>query len=103
LESAGYTVLAAADGVEALRLYEEQADSISIAVLDVVMPNLGGREVMDRIREKHPKMRFLFSSGYTRSAIHTNFVIKDGLRLIAKPYREADLLRAVRETLDSPA
>ena len=101
LMSEGYTVLQACDGEEAVRLFDEHADAIDLAVLDVMMPKLGGREVMERIRAKRPAIRFLFSSGYSESAIHTDFVIHSGLRLISKPYRRTVLLRAVREALES--
>jgi PAS domain S-box-containing protein len=101
LQTAGYTVLMACDGEEALRVFEEHADAIDLAILDVMMPKLGGREVMDRIQARCPRVRFLFSSGYSANAIHTNFVIKEKLHLITKPYRRADLLRAIRERLDN--
>ena len=100
LKTAGYTVLTARDGEEALHIFEEHADSIDMAILDVMMPKLGGREVMDRIRAKCPRIKFLFSSGYSENAIHTNFVIKEGIHLISKPYHKPDLLRAVRAMLD---
>ena len=99
LREAGYTVLAARDGEEALRLVEEHSSSIALAILDVMMPKLGGRDVMERVQHKYPHIRFLFSSGYSENAIHTNFVIKEGLNLISKPYRGSDLLRAVRRVL----
>ncbi len=102
LESAGYAVLEAAHGEEALRLFEAHADTIDMVLLDVIMPKVGGREVMDRIQAKNPEVRFLFSSGYSENAIHTNFVAKDGLRFIMKPYSKSSLLHAVRETLDAP-
>ena len=97
---AGYTVLTAYDGEDAMRVFEENADKIELAILDIMMPKLGGREVMDRIHARCPRIRFLFSSGYSENAIHTNFVMKEGLHLITKPYRKSELLRAVRETLD---
>ncbi|HPO16050.1 MAG TPA: PAS domain S-box protein [Candidatus Hydrogenedentes bacterium] len=100
LESAGYTVLTACDGEEALRIFEEHAHDIDLALLDVMMPQRSGREVMECIQATHPKMRFLFSSGYSENVIHTNFVINEGLRLISKPYHRADLLHAVRAALD---
>lgn len=102
LRSGGYTVLAARDGEEAIRLFEENTESIHMAILDVMMPKLGGRAVMDHIQATCSNVRFLFSSGYSEDAIHSNFVIKDGLHLITKPYRREDLLRAVRATLDAP-
>lgn len=100
LKMSGYTVFEAADGEEALRVFEEHRDTISLALLDIIMPKLGGRAVMDHIQATCPSVRFLFSSGYSESAIHTNFVIKEGLHLISKPYHKADLLRAVRGILD---
>ena len=100
LKGAGYTVLTAQDGEEALRLYDEFSSKIDLLLLDVMMPKLGGRDVMDCIRAWHADAKFLFSSGYSESAIHTDFVIHDGFNLIQKPYRRVDLLRAVREVLD---
>jgi len=100
LKKGGYTVLAAADGNEALDLFEENAQAIDLVILDIVMPGLGGRQVMDRIKAKHEGVRFLFSSGYSEQAIHTDFVIQEGMRLIQKPYMPADLLREVRRILD---
>jgi len=100
LSRGGYTVLSACDGEEALRIFEEHADAIDLALLDVMMPKLGGHDVMDHIQAVSPRVRFLFSSGYSENPIQTNFIIKEGLRLIKKPYEAANLLRAVRETLD---
>ncbi len=103
LEQAGYTVLAAGDGEEALRVFDEHADEIGLALLDVIMPKLGGRAVFERIREARPGVRALFSSGYSMNAIHTSFVLDEGLQLIQKPHQRDDLLRRVREVLDSCA
>jgi two-component system, cell cycle sensor histidine kinase and response regulator CckA len=100
LSRAGYTVLTATDGEEALRVFEENSDEIDLALLDVMMPKLGGRAVCDRIRETHPRTRVLFSSGYSMNAIHTNFVLDRGFALIQKPYERKALLRKVREVLD---
>ncbi len=102
LEAAGYTVLAACDGDDAMRIVEERAGAIDLALLDVMMPKQGGREVMDRIQEKSPRTRTLFSSAYSEDAIHLNFVIEEGLNLLVKPYSRAELLNAVREALDTP-
>ena len=103
LQSSGYTVLAACDGEDALRIFDEHADAIDMALLDVMMPKLGGRAVMEYISTRNARIRFLFSSGYSENAVHTNFVMKEGIHLITKPYRKPDLLRAVRKTLDDDA
>jgi CheY-like chemotaxis protein len=102
LEGVGYTVLAAANGEEALRILGAHPHPVHLAVLDVVMPGMSGREVMDRIHARYPQTRFLFSSGYSADAIHSSFIIKEGLHLIPKPYRRTELLIAVREVLDKP-
>ncbi len=100
LRKAGYTVLVATEGREAIRVFEEHADEIDLALLDVVMPHVGGRAVFERIREHSPRVRALFCTGYSMNAIHTNFVLDEGLELIQKPYQRDDLLRRVREVLD---
>ncbi len=103
LERAGYTVLTAADGAAALALFEKNKGRVQLLLLDVVMPELGGREVFDRIRAGHPRLPALFASGYSENAIHTNFVLQEGMQLIRKPYDGNDLLRRVREILDTAA
>jgi len=100
LRSAGYNVFSACDGEEALQLLEMHGEKIDLALLDVVMPRLGGREVQKRIRDKRLQVRFLFSSGYSANAIHTDFVLNQGTHFIQKPYSREALLRKVRETLD---
>ena len=101
LRGAGYTVISAATGTDASAIFEQNADGVDLLLLDVVMPGLGGREVYDRARRLKPDVAALFASGYTENAIHTDFVLKDGMSLIAKPYSLGGLLRAVRARLDA--
>jgi PAS domain S-box-containing protein len=101
LRKAGYTVLTARDGEEAIALYGRHADAIALAILDVVMPKLGGRAVFDHIRKKDPELSVLFSSGYSAGGIHRQFVLEEGMQLIQKPYKYADLLRKIRQLLDA--
>ena len=100
LTRAGYTVLPAVDGKDAIAVFEAHGAAIDLAILDVVMPKLGGRAVFERIHAERPELRILFASGYSINAIHTNFILDEGLTLIQKPYQRADLLRKVRQTLD---
>lgn len=65
LRAAGYKVHTAYDGADALRVVQEKAGMIDMAILDMMMPKIGGRDVMDRVQAEFPKMRFLFSSGYS--------------------------------------
>jgi two-component system cell cycle sensor histidine kinase/response regulator CckA len=100
LERAGYTVLEAQDGEEALRVFEEHGEEVGLFLLDVVMPKLSGRGVYEQLSALRSDLRFLFASGYSMNAIHTNFVLDDGLILIQKPYSQDELLRKVRAILD---
>ena len=86
---------------EALEAIEAAgAGGFQLILLDVMMPKVGGRVVYEAIRDHYPQIRVLFSSGYSMNAIHTNFVLHEGLQLIQKPYQRDDLLRRVREALE---
>jgi len=100
LESAGYTVLLAADGQEAIEIYNGRPESIDLIILDVVMPKMGGKLVYNVLRQQHAGLRFLFSSGYGTEAIHTGYVLNEGIDLIQKPYSPDALLRKIRQVLD---
>jgi CheY-like chemotaxis protein len=100
LERAGYSVLEASDGREAIDLFRKESSRIDLLLLDVVMPETGGHEVFEEARRINPKIRTLFTSGYSEDGIHTDFVLQEHCRLLQKPYEIKDLLRQVREVLD---
>jgi PAS domain S-box-containing protein len=100
LEGAGYRVLTAAHGDEALACIRERGGDIALALLDVVMPFKTGPEVATLAAETHPKMRFLFTSGY--SDVSPSLSRIPEARLLRKPYVSDDLLRRVRRVLDEP-
>jgi PAS domain S-box-containing protein len=101
LRNAGYQVLTAKDGEDALRVFEEHADEIDLVMMDVVMPRMGGKEAMEEILKNHPHLRYLFVSGYNADTGHTNFIEKAGDRLLGKPYKIDVLLRRIRALLDA--
>jgi len=101
LSSAGYTVLTAVNGGEALRLCEQQQGALHLVLTDVVMPEMGGKELADHLKERYPDLRVLFMSGYTKEAILDRGVLGPGTHFIGKPFSPADLRRIVREVLDS--
>jgi PAS domain S-box-containing protein len=103
LERAGYEVLQARNGLEAVALFERQADRIDLVLLDVVMPELGGKEAFEEMRAIRSDVKALFVSGYSDNAVHTNFVLHAGVELLQKPYAPEDLLRAVRAILGEAA
>lgn len=100
LERAGYTVLAASDGKEAWRLYEEHRGAISLALLDRVMPGLTGHELWDRIRADDPQVRVIFCTGYDPDAARVGLAEDEWLPVLEKPFDSGTLLRTVRQVLD---
>jgi len=99
LRGYGYEVLVARDGAEAVALCEAHPE-IAIAVLDVVMPRMGGKEALDAMRRIRPGIPALFTSGYSTDRIHESFVLLPGIEFLPKPYGPASLARRVREVLD---
>ena len=102
LRDAGYEVLDAADGEEALRLAGTGA-SFDVLVTDVVMPRVGGAELAARIRERRPNVKVLLVSGYAQGAETRDAVTGRGYAFLAKPFTPAALSRRIRELLDAPA
>ena len=100
LESGGYTVVKAANGLEALQILADKDQAIDLALLDVVMPKMGGWEVYKKIEEMHPMLPVIFSSGYDAETIDMDYLSEKNIRLIQKPYSPSEIYRAVRETLD---
>ncbi len=100
LEKAGYRVLKAADGEEAVQVFKNHQAEIDLAVLDVILPKFSGRIVRDKIREFDPDAKFLFVSGYSYNALSNRFLQEEELQLLSKPFSRNALLRKVRELLD---
>jgi two-component system cell cycle sensor histidine kinase/response regulator CckA len=99
----GYTVLAAAGGMEALRVCRENEGEIHLLVTDVVMPQMSGEDLARRLLEMRPRTKVLYLSGYT-----DKFVAPDGLRnpamqFLQKPFSPESLARKVREVLEDGA
>ncbi len=100
LETAGYQVVTAVDGEQALEVFDRRKDDLALAIVDAVMPKLGGREVYFELRARKPALKFLVVSGYSVNAIDERFVQEEGLHFVQKPFSPADLARRVREILD---
>jgi PAS domain S-box-containing protein len=100
LEKLGYQVLCATNGLAALELARQHADELALVVTDVVMPKLGGRELAQRLQALKPGLKVLYTSGYAEHEIAVQGVLREGVKLIQKPYALALLARRVREELD---
>ena len=101
LSSAGYRVLEAADGTEALRKWERDAPSIDLLLTDVVMPLLNGRELATRLSSVAPQIQVIYISGYADDVLAYHGTLAPGTILIQKPFSPGDLMLKVREVLDT--
>jgi PAS domain S-box-containing protein len=101
LEQYGYTVVLAADGEMALELFQRERDTIDLIILDLSMPQMSGREALQKIRELDPTIKVIVSTGYTDGK-QIEPLIKLGItNFITKPYRPVDLACKVRRILDA--
>ena len=100
LKDAGYTVLLASNGEEAVEVYNQNRSRIDLVILDIIMPKMSGESVYEVLHPKAPELCFLFSSGYSNNATHTNFILRTGADLLQKPYAPDALLQKVRRALE---
>lgn len=101
LRELGYRVLDAHDGPAALRVLGSEDDrSIDLLFTDVVMPGMTGRELADHVRDLQPKIKVLYTSGYTRNAIVHGGRLDEGVEMISKPFTYQSLARKVADVLE---
>ena len=100
LEDEGYSVLVAADGEEALDVYERFDSKIDLVLADVIMPTLSGPELFENLRAQGEDVRFLLTSGYSAMEFQQSAAVPATVPFLQKPWSTAVLLRRVREVLD---
>lgn len=103
LQRAGYPVLEARNGHEALLLAEIHATSIRLLITDMVMPEISGRDLAEQMAARHPGLRVLFVSGHTGDALAAHGVLQDGVMLLTKPFDGPALTRRVHSILGTAA
>ena len=103
LVTAGYRVIEAGSGREALRLAAATVGEIHLLITDVVMPGMNGRELVEVLLVERPGLRIIFVSGYTDDILANHGVLEPGTVLLAKPFTKAALLRCVHEALQRPS
>jgi PAS domain S-box-containing protein len=101
LEDCGYRVFEAREGAEALAIARRHENDLDLVLTDVVMPRMGGVELVERLREERPNIGVLFMSGYAHRAGWNAAELPPGTGLLEKPFGPRELFRKVQETLDA--
>ncbi len=101
LERLGYNVLGASTPNEAIRMGKQADVKIHLLMTDVVMPQMNGRKLAEKILREYPNLKCLFMSGYTANVIAHHGVLEEGVNFINKPFSKQDLADKVRQVLDN--
>ncbi|MBT0665112.1 PAS domain S-box protein [Geobacter pelophilus] len=97
----GYRVITAINGLDAVEKYAAHRDDVKLVLMDMIMPRMSGKDACERIKQQDPEARVLFISGYTMDFVRQCDLLDERTDLVMKPVQPWDLLRRVREMLDS--
>jgi two-component system cell cycle sensor histidine kinase/response regulator CckA len=101
LTTLGYRILEAATGVKALEVWREHHNEIDLLLTDIVMPDgMTGRDLAEKIQAEKPSLKAIYTSGYSSDIVGRDFVLREGLNYLQKPFVPPKLARAVRKCLD---
>jgi PAS domain S-box-containing protein len=100
LREVGYSIIEAGCGNEAVELFAANHEKIDLILMDVIMPNMNGKEAYNLISEKNPAVRIIFMSGYTADIIQNKGIVDEDINFIHKPISKQPLLKKVRSVLD---
>ena len=100
LQRLGYQVLEASSGDEGLKIFSEQPGKIDLVILDVSMPGLSGKEVLDQLYMIDPQVKVIISSGYSKEGLPDGIDRMGVSGYLTKPYRLAEMAQTLREVLD---
>jgi CheY-like chemotaxis protein len=100
LEKQGYELLVAASGIEALELLGQHKGRVHLLITDVIMPQMGGRQLAEKLKAARPDIQILYISGYTESSIVRGGSLGKDEAFLQKPFTPLALARCVREMLD---
>jgi len=103
LKKAGYKVFEASNGIEALEVLESSSSQIDLVLTDVVMPKMGGRELVQKIEEIYPYLKVIFMSGYPSDMTDEGAVDDESgeVNMIYKPFTREELFSKIREIIDN--
>ena len=101
LQELGYTVLEAADGKEALSVFERNKERVHLVLCDLILPKKNGKEAFEDIRKMKPEIKAIFTSGYAADILEEKGLMDEGIHFLSKPVSMMDLSRKIREALGS--
>ncbi|GAB6183640.1 response regulator [Thermodesulfovibrio hydrogeniphilus] len=101
LQSMGYNVIAAGNPKEAIKLAKERKGKIDLVITDVIMPEMNGRDLVDRIKSLYPDIKCLFMSGYPADVISKQGILEKGMHFIEKPFSLDDFSAKLKEILET--
>ena len=101
LESRGFTVLQASNGIEAIEVLEDRAGEVDLVVSDVVMPEMDGPTLLKEMRKRNPSLKMIFVSGYAEDAFEKNLPERREYAFLAKPFTLKQLVAVVKETMEA--
>jgi len=101
LREMGFTVITARDGIEGIEIYKERAPEIEFVILDMVMPGISGEETLRHLREIKDDIKVLYSSGFTRQKVMTDYIDGREFFFVQKPYRLSELADAVKRVMNN--
>ena len=99
----GYRVLEAANGTDALEVWKQHRDEIHLLFTDLIMPGgMTGKDLSDRLLSENPKLKVIYTSGYSAEIVSQDFRLTEGLNFISKPFQSQKLAHVIRNSLDTP-
>jgi two-component system cell cycle sensor histidine kinase/response regulator CckA len=101
LASRGYTVLQAANGVQAIEVLDQRGGAVDLVITDVVMPEMDGPTLFKVLRERNPETKIIFVSGYAEDAFARNLPEHERIEFLPKPFTLKQLVAAVKKAMGS--
>ncbi len=102
LRRLGYKIHEASNGADAVRIFAQHQNAIDLLLTDVIMPQMSGRELAERLKVLQPSLKVLYISGYTDDMLAHHGVLESNVYLLQKPFAPDELAKKLREVLDAP-
>jgi CheY-like chemotaxis protein len=102
LSRLGYRVLESVSGIEVLKVWEQHRKEINLLLTDMVMPGgMTGKDLAERLLNENPKLKVIYTSGYSVNVVGRDFPLEEGVNFLAKPFGAHKLAQTIRKKLDA--